>query len=112
MTVFVVQQQMRYNPSTGKPEPRFPTISKAERHGEIEYCLSPNEHPFNLESVLGALHESLSGFSDTDHLILVGNPILLGSASAIAAHYNEGRVKFLQWSAKQNDYIVIKAQIY
>ena len=112
MTVYVVQKQIRYNPGTGKPEPRFPTIAKAEKYGDLEYCLSPNEHPYNLESVLGNLHESLSGFSDDDYLVLVGSPILLGCAAAIAARYNEGRVSFLQWSAKENDYIKIAGAIF
>lgn len=112
MTVFVVQKQMRYNPDTGKSEPRFPTIVKAERFGDLEYCLSPNEHPFGMESALGNLHESLSGFNDDDFLVLVGSPILLGCATTIAAHYNEGRVKFLQWSAKENDYVMLPATIY
>lgn len=112
MTVYVVQKQMKYNSETGKPEPRFPTITQAEKYGDIRYCLSSNHHPFDLEPVLGGLHENLSGFSDDDFLILVGNPILLGHATAIAAHYNEGRVKFLQWSARNSDYVLISSEIY
>jgi len=102
---------MRYNQETGRTEPRFPTISKAERFGDIHYCLSPNEHPFNLEPVLGHLHGALSGFSDEDYLILVGNPVLLGLATAIASHYNDGKVKFLQWSAKESNYVLLPAEI-
>lgn len=112
MTVYVVQKQMRYNQETGKSEPRFPTIVRAEKFGELQYCLAPNEHPMIMDSVLGHLHESLSGFNDDDYLVLVGSPILLGCATAIAAHYNEGRVNFLQWSAKEGGYLVVQAEIY
>lgn len=112
MTVYVVQRQMRYNSETGESEPRFPTITKAERFGEIKYCLSPNEHPFNLDSVLGNLHEALNDYNDDDYIVLVGNPILLGCASSICGFYNEGKINFLQWSARENDYVKIHARLY
>lgn len=112
MSVYVVQKQMRYDHDAQKSVPRFPTITKAERFGEIKYCLSPNEHPFNMESAVGNLHDALSGFCDDDFLILVGSPILLGCATAIAGYYNEGRVKFLQWSAREDDYVLLQGDIY
>lgn len=111
MTVYVVQKQMKYNAETGQNEPRFSTITKAERWGELHYCLQPGQHPFNMEPVLGSLHEALSGFSDEDHLVLVGNPVLIGLATAIASHYNDGKVSFLQWSARSNDYVKLQSEI-
>ncbi len=110
--VYVVQKQMRYNHEKGVSEPRFPSIVKAEKFGELVYCLSPNEHPFEPESVVGNLHETLKNFGPSDFLILVGNPILLGLASAVASHYNSGEVVFLQWSARSNDYVPITARIF
>ena len=64
------------------------------------------------ELVLGDMHQKLSGFGDTDFLLLIGNPVLIGMATAIAAHYNRGRVKFLQWSGKHNKYSMISTQVY
>lgn len=112
MTVFVVQQQMKFDQAKGELVPRFTSISKAEKWGKIVYLLSPSAHPFNPELVLGDLHEKLSEFSDDDHLLLIGNPGLIGMATVIAAFYNKGRVKFLQWSGRHNEYTEIKAVMY
>ena len=112
MTVFAVQQQMRFDQAKGELVPRFTSIKKAERWGEIEYLLSPSAHPFNPELVLGDLHEKLSRFSDSDYLLLIGNPGLIGMATSLAAYYNEGRVRLLQWSGRHNEYTEISFKIY
>lgn len=112
MTVFAVQQQMRFDQASKELVPRFTSIKKAERWGEIVYLLSPSAHPFNPELVLGDLHEKLSGFGDSDHLLLIGNPGLIGMATSLAAYYNNGKVKFLQWSGRHNEYTEIEAKIY
>lgn len=112
MTVYAVQQQMRFDQIKKELVPRFTSINKAERWGEIVYLLSPSAHPFNPELVLGDLHEKLSSFSDDDHLLLIGNPGLIGMATSIAAYYNEGRVRLLQWSGRHNEYTEIEAKIY
>lgn len=112
MTVYAVQQQMRFDQTRKELVPRFTSINKAERWGQILYLLSPSAHPFNPDLVLGDMHEKLSGFSDDDHLLLIGNPGLIGMATTIAAHYNGGSVKLLQWSGRHNEYTEIVAKIY
>ena len=112
MTVFVVQQQMKYDRDKGELVPRFPSINKAEVFGELRHILSPSAHPFNSESVLGDIHETLSGFGDQDLLLLIGNPVLIGMCVAVAAYYNAGRVRMLQWSGRHNRYTEISAKIF
>lgn len=112
MTVYVVQKQMRFDERSGDLVPRFKTLEKAERFGSIEYLLSPSAHPFNPENVMGDLHDRLRGFSDDDHLLLIGNPALIGMATAVASHYNEGRVRLLQWSGRQSDYTEISVRMF
>lgn len=112
MTVFVVQKQMRFDEKTGELVPRFRTLNRAERFGEIEYLLSPSAHPFNASAIIGDLHEKLKSFDDEDYLLLIGNPALIGAATAVAAYYNDGILKFLQWSGQQNDYIKISMRIF
>jgi hypothetical protein len=112
MTVFAVQQQMRFDQVRKELVPRFTSINKAERWGQIVYLLSPSAHPFNPDLVLGDMHEKLSDFSDDDHLLLIGNPGLIGMATTIAAWYNNGSVKLLQWSGRHNEYTEIVAKIY
>ena len=110
--VFVVQEQLRFDPDTGKNVLRFPTIHSASVFGEIVFMLEPNAHPFNQAGVTGTLHKHLTDFCDEDYLILTGNPILLGMAVAIAASYNSGRVNFLQWSPKLNRYMPVHSAMF
>jgi len=112
MTVFAVQQQMRFDQVSKELVPRFTSINKAQRWGNIVFLLSPSANPFNPDLVLGDLHEKLLDFNDDDHLLLIGNPGLIGMATAIAAHYNNGNVKLLQWSGRHNEYTEIVARIY
>ena len=112
MTVFIVQQQMRFDQDKKELVPRFTSIAKAEKWGKLEFILSPSAHPFNPDLVLGDMHEKLLDFNNDDHLLLIGNPALIGMATAIAARYNDGLVKLLQWSGRHNDYTEIVARIY
>lgn len=112
MTVFAVQKQMRFDQTLKELVPRFTSVEKAARWGKIDYILSPSAHPFNPDQVLGDMHEKLSGFNDDDHLLLIGNPGLIGMATAIAAYYNNGEIKLLQWSGRHDDYTEIVAKIY
>jgi N-acetyl-beta-hexosaminidase len=52
---------------------------------------------------------ALRDFSDDDYLLLIGNPVFIGWATAIAAAYNEGRVNLLMWSGKEKGYREVKA---
>ena len=112
MTVYVVQKQMRFDDRKGELVPRFKTMDKARRFGDLEFLLSPSAHPFNPENVMRALREKLRDFGDEDHLLLIGNPALIGMATAVAAHRNCGRVRLLQWSGKQSDYTEISVRMF
>ena len=59
MTVYAVQQQMRFDQTSKELVPRFTSINKALRWGAIVYLLSPSANPFNPELVLGDMHEKL-----------------------------------------------------
>lgn len=110
MTVYVVQKQMRWDADRGELVPRF-DLEPARIFGDIEYLLSPNAAPFNPGPILEELREKLHGFSDDDHLLLIGNPCLIGFAVAVAADCN-GRVNLLQWSGKDRRYLSISADVF
>jgi hypothetical protein len=103
---------MRFDQVRKELVPRFTSVDKALRWGKIVYLLSPSAHPFNPDLVLGDMHEKLSGFNEDDHLLLIGNPGLIGMATSIAAYYNNGEVKLLQWSGRHGEYTEIVAKIY
>lgn len=106
--VFVVQRQMHWvaepgNPSAGKLTPKH-DLTPAEQFGEIVYLLSPTASPFNPQPLIADLHAKLFDFSPDDYVLLVGNPVLIGLTVAVAADYNDGSVKMLQWSGSSHSY--------
>lgn len=109
MTVYVVQKQLKLDKSTGDLVPRFPTIEIAREYGELEYLLSSSASPFNPAPIISELQEKLYNFCDLDHLLLIGNPVLIGLVVAIAADANQGAVKMLQWSGTESRYKLIEA---
>lgn len=110
MTVYVIQNQMRFDHTKQELVPRF-DLTSASEYGEIEFLLSPSAGPFSPESILSELREKLADFTDDDHLLLIGNPVLIGLASAIASDM-AGIVNFLQWSGKDQKYIIIRADVF
>lgn len=107
--VFVVQNQMERDPHSGGLREKF-DFSSAKKFGELVELLSPGCAPANNDEVVAELKEKLRDFCDDDHLLLVGNPVLIGLAYAIAADANEGRVRALQWHGRKRQYNSIAAK--
>ena len=108
--VYVVQDQQRFDHERGELVPRF-DLSSAEKYGELEFLLSPSAAPWASASISQELDMVLQHYDDEDYLLLVGNPVLIGMAVATAAGYNDGRVRMLQWSGRDERYLSIVAII-
>ena len=98
--VFVVQDHRRWE--RGKLVPRF-DLSDAGRFGEIITLLPHDIDPNVPGDAASRLMAALQDFGDDDHLLAVGNPVLIGWAYAYAAAYNGGRVKTLVWERDPTD---------
>ncbi len=109
-TVYVVQNQQQLSDQSGSLQPKF-DFSSAAKFGEFVYLLSPTARPFSPKHVIGQLHEKLSAFTSTDYLLLIGNPCLIGFTVAIAAKYNKGRVRVLQWDGRRREYVCVEADL-
>lgn len=107
--VFVVQETKWVDPADGQLKPKF-DLSPAAVHGELVHMLEPGASPFNLEPVLDKLHEHLATYTPQDFLLLIGSPVLLGLATAIAADYGQGNVRMLQWSGAKRAYVPVFAE--
>lgn len=108
MTVFIVQDQ-HHHTQDGTRKPKF-DFSPAREFGELHCLLKPNTTPFDTEYVLKRLHSALHRFDDDDFLLLTGNPVLLGMSVAVAAHYNDGNVRLLQWNVTKQSYTPISVE--
>lgn len=107
--VFVVQQTKMKDKKTGELVNKH-DLSAAEKFGTLVYLLDAATVPFNPPPVIEELKNKLATYDDDDYLLLVGNPALIGFATAIAADYN-GRVKLLQWSGRRDCYVPITADV-
>lgn len=101
-TVFIVQEHLRRNRTSGELEPAF-DLSPAEAFGQFRYLLGSSASPFNPEPLIEQLHEGLESYTNDDYLLLTGNPILIGMSCSIAADYNDGQVNLLQWSGTERN---------
>ncbi len=108
-TVYIVQNHAIYNKKTGSMEPRF-DLSPAEKFGKLVFLLSPISVPSKPLEAIAQLRKKLSNFSDNDHLLLIGNPCLIGIAVAIASDINDGKVSMLQYNGSQGRYYIVKAR--
>ena len=106
--VYVVQNQHRWDREANDFVPKF-DLAPAAEFGRLEYLLPPPTGPFRPDSVIAELREKLQNFTDDDYLLLIGNPVLIGLATALAAAYNGGSVSLLQWSGKDQRYIPVDA---
>lgn len=104
--VFVVQNQHRWDRDKAKFVPKF-DLTPAQVFGDLVFLLSPTAAPFRPEPVVSELREKLRDFGPEDTLLLVGNPVLIGLAVAVAADYNDGSVSVLQWSGKDQRYLKV-----
>lgn len=107
--VYVVQKQFKQD-TGGNLVPKF-DLSTAEKYGELVFLLGPTAGPFNSKSVISELKEKLEDYTPDDYLLLLGNPCLIGWAAIVANAKAGGKMNLLQWSGKEQRYVVIRSDL-
>lgn len=105
--VYVVQVPERRNIS-GRITSKF-DLKPAEKYGRLIPLLGPTARPFSPEKIVDDLRHRLSQYDELDYILCIGNPILIGWATAIAADFNDGVVSMLQWS--NGGYVAVTADL-
>ncbi len=99
--VYVVQEQLGKN------------IISATKYGEIKVLLpTGSQITFSAGHVTEELKSKLSHFSDNDYLLLMGDPVAIGLATMVAAHWNKGKVKMLKWDKQEKIYYPVSINLY
>lgn len=109
--VFIVQQTLGKDRRTGLLKPVH-DYSPAQDFGDIQVLLTPTANPKRPASILEDLWEKLADYGDDDYILCAGNPILIGWATAIAAGFNNGFVRMLQWNNRAGEYAAVDAQLW
>jgi hypothetical protein len=66
---------------------------------------------FDTAGAVSTIKKELRYFNDRDHLLLIGDPAVIGICTAVAAEYNQGRVKFLKWDNREYTYYPVEVEI-
>lgn len=99
--VYVVQEQIGKN------------IVSATKYGEIEVLLpTGSQITFSAGHVTEELKSKLSNFNDKDYLLLMGDPVAIGLATMVAAHWNKGKVRMLKWDKQEKTYYPVSVNLY
>jgi|TARA_R100001163_G_scaffold1809_4_gene2812 hypothetical protein len=100
-TVYIVQ----------KPDEKKNILS-AKDFGEFKFVFPEK---LNLiwrpEETVSIAKKELRYFNDQDHLLLIGDPALIGICTAVAADYNRGKVKFLKWDNREFKYYPVEVEL-
>ena len=100
-TVYIVQ----------KPDEKKNIIS-ARDYGDFKFLLPEKTNlMWNSEEVVSTIKKELRYFNDRDHLLLIGDPAVIGICTAVAADYNRGRVKFLKWDNREYKYYPVEVEL-
>lgn len=111
MTVYIVSDHKQLDFETNSYVSKY-DYTPAEKFGKLEFLLSSTANPFkNMDVIIQELHSKLQNSTMDDYLILSGNPVLMSTAAAIMAFYNEGWVNLLQWNGYQKEYSPLTFQI-
>lgn len=110
--VFIIQDQHVRDQETNALVSKF-NFATAKEFGELTFLLNPTANPFSPnEGVIAELTDKLHDYNHNDFLVLTGNPILIGWATALAAKINGGKVRFLQWNGRRQMYLEIKGSLF
>jgi hypothetical protein len=106
--VYVVQNPLRYDSERGQLIPRY-DVTSASSFGRLKFLPTARGAILDPQEAVRKLDSVLRHFSDEDHLLLIGNPVLIGWATALAASHNDGRVSLLVWSGREKAYRAVKS---
>lgn len=97
--VYVVQEQSDKN------------VLPATLFGDLEFLLPGGAVVLSPGPTIFRLKQRLQHFTEHDYLLLIGDPVAIGLATAIASQVTCGRVKFLRWDRQEHQYIPIEANL-
>jgi len=87
-------------------------ITSASKHGELVALLPAGDIVLSPQPTVRRLRTALRDFNDDDFLLLMGDPVAIGLATAIAAEINVGKVAFLKWDRQEQLYYIVRADVH
>ena len=102
-TVYIIQETLKKVEGQWR---RVHDFTPALAYGDIEILIGGGQYmPLTMQPVISEIKEKLKKFCNDDFLLLVGDPVLMGIATCVAAEINCGKINFLRWDRDTQRYI-------
>jgi hypothetical protein len=107
-TVYVIQEVA----GTKAGNPKI-NIMGASNYGNFKFLLPEfSQMIFSPGPLVYKLRQGLKNFTDNDHLLLTGDPALIGVACSIVSDITGGKYKLLKWDKQESKYYPISINLY
>ena len=106
--VYVVQKIA----GTQAGSPRI-NIMGASEYGEFKFLLPEfSQIIFSPGPLVFKLRKGLEDFNEKDHLLLTGDPAIIGVACSIVSDITNGKYNLLKWDKQERKYYSIAINLY
>ena len=88
-------------------------IVGAKEYGDFVFLLPEfSQMIFSPGPLIFKLRQGLKNFNENDHLLLTGDPALIGVACSIVSDITNGKYKLLKWDKQERKYYPIEINLY
>ena len=106
--VYVIQEVA----GTQSGNPKI-NIMGASNYGKIKFLLPEfSQIIFSPGPLVFKLRKGLKDFKERDHLLLIGDPALIGVACSIVSDITNGKYNLLKWDKQERKYYPIQINLY
>ena len=96
--------------SEGRPKIN---IMGASKYGEFVFLLPElSQIIFSPGPLIFKLRKALKNFTTEDHLLLTGDPAIIGVACSIVSDMTNGKYNLLKWDKQERQYYPIQINLY
>ena len=106
--VFVIQEIA----GTQSGNPKINIVGATE-YGDLKFLLPEfSQIIFSPGPLIRKLRHGLKHFTENDHLLLTGDPALIGVACSIVSDITNGKYNLLKWDKQERKYYPISINLY
>ena len=88
-------------------------IIGAQKYGKFKFLLPEfSQMIFSPGPLIFKLRQGLKDFKEEDHLLLTGDPALIGVACSIVSDITNGKYNLLKWDKQERKYYPIEINLY
>ena len=92
---------------------RQPNIMSAKEYGDFRFLLPEfSQIIFSPGPLVFKLRKLLKDYTENDHLLLTGDPAIIGIACSIVSDITNGKFNLLKWDRQERVYYPLKINLY